>query len=107
MIIPFALIAFPFNFYGLFQNGDFQIFLLNESALYFFFYGNNGMWYTLEMYILHMLLYGTINNIFFSYLGFDSTLNNKYFSVFIVLLLSIVLCKPIHNSINKLLKNFS
>ena len=63
LMVPFLIMATPFYIYGLYVNGDFIRFLLNESTLFFWLYGNNGMWYisvSVALYILFPLLYKII-----------------------------------------------
>lgn len=63
LMVPFLIMATPFYLYGLYDNGDFIKFLLNESTLYFWLYGNNGMWYisiSVVLYMLFPLLYNII-----------------------------------------------
>ena len=63
LMVPFLIMATPFYLYGLYDNSDFIRFLLNESTLYFWLYGNNGMWYisiSVVLYLLFPLLYKAI-----------------------------------------------
>lgn len=63
LMVPFLIMATPFYLYGLYVNSDFIRFLLNESTIYFWLYGNNGMWYisvSVVLYILFPLLYKII-----------------------------------------------
>ena len=61
MMLPFMIMALPFYLIP-FLLGDTSVirFLLCETSLYFWFYGNNGMWYisvSLLLYLLFPLLY--------------------------------------------------
>lgn len=63
LMVPFLIMATPFYLYGLYDNSDFIRFLLNESTLYFWLHGNNGMWYisiSVVLYLLFPLLYKAI-----------------------------------------------
>lgn len=55
LMVPFLIMATPFYLYMLYDNGDFIRFLLNESTLYFWLYGNNGMWYISMSVVLYMI----------------------------------------------------
>lgn len=66
LMAPFALMSFPFYFVGdLLLHTDLKRFLLDWSTLYFWFYGNNGMWYisvSIVFYALFPLVYKVIND---------------------------------------------
>lgn len=60
LMVPFLIMATPFYLYSLLNNGDLISFLLNESTLYFWLYGNNGMRYisiSVLLYLLFPLMY--------------------------------------------------
>ena len=62
-MVPFLIMATPFYLYSLLDNGDIMRFFLNESTLYFWIYGNNGMWYisiSVLLYILFPFIYRLI-----------------------------------------------
>lgn len=63
LMVPFLIMATPFYLYSLLDNGDIMRFFLNESTLYFWIYGNNGMWYisiSVLLYILFPFIYRLI-----------------------------------------------
>ena len=63
LMVPFLIMATPFYLYSLLDNGDIMRFFLNESTLYFWIYGNNGMWYisiSVLLYILFPFIYRII-----------------------------------------------
>ena len=64
VLIPFAIMAFPFYFLEFCMGKDsFCSFLLKESSLYFWAYGNNGMWYisvTIFLYILFPFIFNIL-----------------------------------------------
>lgn len=56
LLVPFMLIALPFYLIPLVEGEDnLGIFLMKETSLYFFFYGNNGMWYISLSILLYLL----------------------------------------------------
>lgn len=64
LIIPFIFISFPFYLFNYFViENEIPILFLNLSSLYFWFFGNNGMWYisiSVALYILFPILYNFI-----------------------------------------------
>lgn len=86
LMVPFLIMATPFYLYNLYDNGDLIRFLLNESTLYFWLYGNNGMWYiaiSVMLYILFPLMYVFI---------FKSKENKDIVSIRALLLIFISIC---------------
>lgn len=61
LFIPFMLIALPFYLIQFVEGqDDIGMFILKETAFYFYIYGNNGMWYisiSLLLYLIFPLLY--------------------------------------------------
>ena len=60
LMVPFLIMATPFYLYSLLDDGDIMRFLLNESTLYFWIFGNNGMWYisiSVLLYIIFPFIY--------------------------------------------------
>lgn len=68
LVIPFLVISCPFYVYSdLYINHDILEYILDQSSLYFWFYGNNGMWYisiSILLYFCFPLFYSLINNKF-------------------------------------------
>jgi len=64
--VPFMTISFPFYFYrDILQDIDVFRFFMEQSSLYFWFYGNNGMWYisvALVSYALFPFIYKITND---------------------------------------------
>ena len=61
VFIPYVIMAFPFLLYDAYS-GEISLseFILRLSALYFWFYGNEGMWYisiSLALYFIFPLVY--------------------------------------------------
>ena len=68
LLIPFMVIALPYYLIFLFS-GKHTLweFVLNETALYYFIYGNNGMWYisiSILLYCLFPFMYKFISIVF-------------------------------------------
>lgn len=66
LVVPFLLISFPFYFIkDIAQDVDVVRYLLDQSSLYFWFHGNNGMWYisvSILLYALFPIIYKIENN---------------------------------------------
>ena len=71
--------------------------------------GNALKWlgkYSLELYIYHMLIKNWMMSIL-ALCGIDGSLTLLRIVVPIALILSLLICQPVHNGINKLLNNIS
>lgn len=66
LLVPFIIITFPFYAYDdLISTFNLGKYLLEQSSLYFWFCGNNGMWYisvSILLYALFPLIFDFIDN---------------------------------------------
>ena len=87
--IPFIMMAFPFYFLDFCCGNDsFVLFLLKESSLYFWIYGNNGMWYISIIIFLYMI-FPLLYNIIFKYKIYKSILFKIIVLIFITYIIII------------------
>lgn len=68
LVVPFLIISFPFYCYkDLIQDVDVFKYVMEQSSLYFWFYGNNGMWYisvSIVLYALFPFLFKVVDDNF-------------------------------------------
>ena len=81
LLVPFIIITFPFYAYDdLISTFNLGKYLLEQSSLYFWFCGNNGMWYisvSILLYALFPLIFDFIDN------NLEAVLNiNCYIDIF-------------------------
>lgn len=89
LLVPFMLIALPYFLISLLGGEDnICVFVLRETALYYFFYGNDGMWYISISILLYFLFPAIYKSIFLSP---NQKRKNGYFNLILWLAISVLL----------------
>ena len=58
--------------------------------------------YSLELYVMHMVLFGFIKIIMYDYLLLHQSITNDRYAVLLVLSIAIIICKPMHELTSKI-----